>query len=95
MSSRAGFQLLRARVLPLNSFTHVHQSEEEPYKRITTSPEDRNFLSPHLTSCLKRFGDYAVDTAKPPEPWLDDQTPPRKGAARTPDQAAFAFIREA
>jgi TnpA family transposase len=62
---------------------------------VEISPEDRNFLSPHLTSCLKRFGDYAVDTARPPEPWLDNQPPPRKNPARTPDQAAFAFIREA
>jgi Tn3 transposase DDE domain len=35
--------------------------------------EDRNFLSPHLTGCIKRFGDYTVNMAKPPEPWLDDQ----------------------
>jgi hypothetical protein len=46
--------------------------------------EDRNFLSPHLTGCIKRFGDYTVNMAKPPEPWLDDQVPPRKGPIGRP-----------
>jgi hypothetical protein len=39
-------------------------------------PEDLNFLSPHLTSCVKRFGDYALDLAKPPESWLAGQLRP-------------------
>jgi TnpA family transposase len=57
--------------------------------------EDRNFLSPHLTGCIKRFGDYTVNMAKPPEPWLDDQVPPRKGPNRSPNQAVLPFVREA
>lgn len=32
-----------------------------------------NCLGPHLTSSVKRFGDYTLNMAKPPEPWLDDQ----------------------
>jgi hypothetical protein len=52
-------------------------------------------LSPHLTGCIKRFGDYTVNMAKPPEPWLDDQVPTRKGPNRSPNQAVLPFVREA
>jgi TnpA family transposase len=58
-------------------------------------PEDLNFLSPHLTSSVKRFGDYTLDMAKPPEPWLDDHSLPRKGPTRLPSQAVLPFVREA
>jgi TnpA family transposase len=58
-------------------------------------PEDLNFLSPHLTSCVKRFGDYTLNTAKPPEPWLDDQPPSRKRPDRVPNQSVLPFIKEA
>ena len=54
-----------------------------------------NFLSPHLTSSVKRFGDYTLNMAKPPEPWLDDHTLPRKGPTRLPSQAVLPFVREA
>lgn len=57
--------------------------------------EDLNFLSPHLTSCVKRFGDYTLNMAKPPKPWLDNQPPPRKGPDRMPSQAVLPFVREA
>jgi hypothetical protein len=52
-------------------------------------------LSPHLTSSVKRFGDYTLNMAKPPEPWLDDHTLPRKGPTRLPSQAVLPFVREA
>lgn len=58
-------------------------------------PADLNFLSPHLTSCVKRFGDYSLNMAKPPEPWLDNQPPPRKGPDRAPNQAVLPFVKEA
>jgi TnpA family transposase len=58
-------------------------------------PEDLNFLSPHLTSCVKRFGDYALDLAKPPEPWLDGQLPPRKLPRGLPNQRVLSFMRDA
>ena len=58
-------------------------------------PTDLDFLSPHLTSCLKRFGDYTLNAAKQPEPWLDNQPPPRKGPDRALNQAVLSFIREA
>ena len=41
-------------------------------------PTDLPFLSPYLTSWLKRFGDYTLNTNKAPEPWLGNHTP-RKG----------------
>jgi TnpA family transposase len=45
---------------------------------IRLMPRIRNWkdLSPHLTSCVKRFGDYTLNTTKSPEPWLDDQPHP-------------------
>ena len=58
-------------------------------------PEDLNYLSPHLTSCVKRFGDYALDLAKPPEPWLDGQLPPRKLPRGLPNQRVLSFMRDA
>lgn len=58
-------------------------------------PEDLNFLSPHLTSCVKRFGDYTLNTAKPPEPWLNDQPPPRKRPDMVPNQSVLPFVKEA
>jgi len=57
--------------------------------------EDLNFLSPYLTSCIKRFGDYTLNLSKPPEPWLDDQSLPRKTPKRVPSQVALPFVREA
>jgi len=58
-------------------------------------PGDLNFLSPHLTSCVKRFGDYTLNTAKTPEPWLDDQPPPRKQPDTVPSQCVLPFVKEA
>jgi hypothetical protein len=57
--------------------------------------DDLNFLSPHLTSSIKRFGDYTLNMARPPEPWLDNQPPPRKSTDRFPSQAVLPFAREA
>jgi hypothetical protein len=58
-------------------------------------PEDLNFLSPHLTSSVKRFGDCTLNMAKPPDPWLHDHSLPRKGPTRLPSQAVLPFVREA
>ena len=33
---------------------------------------DVAFLSPYGASHLKRFGEYALDLKRPPEPWLGD-----------------------
>jgi Tn3 transposase DDE domain len=58
-------------------------------------PEDLNFLSPRLTSSIKRFGDYSLDLARPPEPWLENQPPPRKGPDRAPHQSVLPFVKQA
>ena len=58
-------------------------------------PEDLNFLSPHLTSCVKRFGDYSLDLANPPDPWLDGQPVPRKQPRGLPNQRVLSFMRDA
>jgi hypothetical protein len=64
-------------------------------RRREVVPGDLNFLSPHLASCVKRFGDYKLNTAKTPVPWLDDQPPPRKRPDRVPSQSVLPFVKEA
>jgi len=39
----------------------------------TFSGEDVAFLSPYMTSGIKRFGDYKLDLKKPAEDWLQDR----------------------
>ena len=36
------------------------------------SPADAAFLSPYMTSAIKRFGDYHLDMKRPPEPWVKE-----------------------
>lgn len=47
----------------------LEQLEAEPQ---TLRRADVSFLSPYGTSHLQRFGEYALDLKRPPEPWLDD-----------------------
>jgi TnpA family transposase len=37
------------------------------------SGHDVGFLSPYLTSSIKRFGDYRLDLKREPEPWIRDR----------------------
>ena len=34
--------------------------------------EDVSFLSPYLTSNVKRFGEFNLKLNRPPEPWIKD-----------------------
>ncbi|ETU82759.1 hypothetical protein Q094_05526 [Pseudomonas aeruginosa PS42] len=34
--------------------------------------EDVSFLSPYLTSNVKRFGEFSLKLNRPPEPWIKD-----------------------
>ncbi len=34
--------------------------------------EDVSFLSPYLTSNVKRFGEFNLSLKRPPEPWIKD-----------------------
>lgn len=36
------------------------------------SDEDVSFLSPYLTSNVKRFGEFNLKLNRPPEPWIKD-----------------------
>jgi len=37
------------------------------------SATDLAFLSPYQTSTVKRFGEYAVNLNRPPEPWIKEE----------------------
>jgi hypothetical protein len=36
------------------------------------SAADLSFLSPYQTSTVKRFGEYAMNLSRPPEPWIKE-----------------------
>jgi TnpA family transposase len=38
----------------------------------TISAADLSFLSPYQTSTVKRFGEYAMNLSRPPEPWIKE-----------------------
>lgn len=38
----------------------------------TFTDEDASFLSPHLTSNVKRFGEFNLKLNRPLEPWIKD-----------------------
>jgi len=67
---RLKFNQLLADSVVLHNATDITQAlrslaeEGYPLKR-----EDIAQLSPYLTSHLKRFGDYVIDSETPPVPW--------------------------
>ena len=55
------------------------------------SDEDVSFLSPYLTSNVKRFGEFNLKLNRPPEPWIKDSVfQQAAGSLRsgTPSQAS-------
>ena len=56
------------------------------------SAADVEYLSPYMTSGIKRFGNYHLDLKRPPEPWVKESQ--FREAAKRARAAAAAVAAE-
>jgi hypothetical protein len=57
------------------------------------SAADLSLLSPYQTSTVKRFGEYAVNLSRPPEPWIKEVAVQFKPGNSQP--ASLPLVKEA
>ena len=64
--------LVAACVILQNTVDMMRTLQDLAAERKTVRRVDLSFLSPYVTSHVKRFGEYTLDLHKPPEPWLSE-----------------------
>ncbi|MFX8102763.1 Tn3 family transposase, partial [Acinetobacter baumannii] len=64
--------LVASAVILQNTVDMMKVVQDLYYKGDQVDVGDLAYLSPYMTSAIKRFGNYHLDLKKPPEPWVKE-----------------------